>query len=121
MLAIVAVRVLTGGTEARHVDWDLVAACFPGHDPPATIDRARNVLSRNRLQIIKMQQDFQERFLQAYANKQVPSINYADLENYPWPRLIEWANFELEVSTSERAPSLPATREQFDSIFELRE
>lgn len=121
MLAIVVVRVLTGGSEARHVDWDLVAACFPGHDAPSLIDRARNVLNRNRLQIIKMQQDFQYRFLEAYAKDQVPSIDYEDLDHYPWPRLIEWANFQLEVSTSERAPSLPATREQFDGIFELRE
>lgn len=121
MLAIVAVRVLTGGTEARHVDWDLVAACFPGHDASSLIDRARNVLNRNRLQIMKMQNDFQDRFLKAYANDQVPTIDYTDLDSYPWPTLIEWANFQLEVSTSERAPSLPATREQFDDIFALRE
>lgn len=121
MLAIVAVRVLTGGTDARHVDWDLVAACFPGHDASSLIDRARSILRRSRLPIIKMQDDFQESFLEAYENDQVPPINYEDLENYPWPRLIEWANFQLEFSTSERAPSLPATREQFDRIFELRE
>lgn len=121
MLAIVAVRVLTGGTEARHVDWEFVAACFPGHDAPSLIDRARNVLNRNRLQMLKMQSDFQSRFLEAYANDEVPAINYEDLENYPWPTLIEWANFQLEVSTSERAPSLPSTREQFDRIFDLRE
>lgn len=121
MLAIVAVRVLTGGTEARHVDWDLVAACFPGHDASSLIERARNVLNRNRLQIMKMQNDFQDRFLEAYANDQVPSIDYTDLDSYAWPTLIEWANFQLEVSTSERAPSLPATREQFDDIFALRE
>lgn len=121
MLAIVAVRVLTGGTDARHVDWDLVAACFPGHDADALIDRAQSILRRSRLQIIKMQHDFQESFLEAYGNDEVPPINYEDLENYPWPRLIEWANFQLEFSTSERAPSLPATRRQFDKIFELRE
>lgn len=121
MLAIVAVRVLTGGTEARHVDWDLVAACFPGHDAPSLVERARNVLNRNRLQIMKMQNDFQDRFLEAYANDQVPAIDYTNLDSYAWPALIEWANFQLEVSTSERAPSLPATRKQFDDIFALRE
>lgn len=121
MVAIVAVRVLAGGTEGKLCDWDLVAAAFPSEDSNYIQDRAKQVLNRNRLQILKMQRDFQERFIDAYAKDQVPKIDYNHLDKYNWPAVIEWAVIELDVSTSERAPSLPATREQFDSIFELRE
>lgn len=121
MAAIVVVRVLAGGWEARVVDWELVSAAFPSEDPNFIHDRAKSILSRNRLQILKMQRDFQERFLEAYKKGRVPKIDYSNLEKYNWPAVVEWANIELDVTTSERAPSLPATREQFDSIFELRE
>lgn len=121
MVAIVAVRVLAGGAEGKLCDWDLVAAAFPTQNAALVQERAKNVLSRNRLQILKMQRDFQERFLDAYAKNQVPPIDYNHLEQYNWPALIEWANIELDVGPSDRVPSLPATREQFDSIFELRE
>jgi transcription factor C subunit 3 len=121
MAAIVVVRVLAGGWEARVIDWDLVSAAFPSEEPSFIQDRAKSILSRNRLQILKMQRDFQERFLEAYKKNRVPQIDYFNLEKYNWPAIVEWANIELDVTTSERAPSLPATREQFDSIFELRE
>ncbi|KAJ5122371.1 hypothetical protein N7526_009308 [Penicillium atrosanguineum] len=121
MAAIVVVRVLAGGWEARMVDWDLVSAAFPFEDPIFIQDRAKSILSNNRLQILKMQRDFQERFLEAYKKGRVPTIDYSNLEAYNWPAVVEWANIELDVTTSQKAPSLPATREQFDSIFELRE
>ena len=121
MTAIVVVRVLAGGAEGKMVDWPLVARCFPGHDPRFLQDRARNLLNRNRLQIVKMQGDFQERFIEAYASGQVPSIDYNDLDAYDWEGVVEWAQTQLDVPSSEKLPNLPATREQFDSVFELRE
>lgn len=119
--AIVAVRVLAGGAEGKLCDWDLVAAAFPSEDRIYIQEQAKRVLARNRLQIMKMQRDFQDLFIEAYAKDQVPKIDYNHLEQYNWPAVIEWANIELEVSISDKIPSLPATREQFDSIFELRE
>lgn len=121
MTAIVVVRVLAGGMEGRMVDWPLVARCFPDHDPWVLQDRARSLLNRNRLQIVKMQGDFQERFLEAYAHGQVPAIDYTDLEAYDWEGVVEWAQTKLDVPSSEKLPDLPATRAQFDSVFELRE
>ncbi|KAJ5488695.1 hypothetical protein N7539_003585 [Penicillium diatomitis] len=120
MVAIVAVRVLAGGSEAIRIDWDLVSAAFPKHDHVFIQDHARNILSKSRLQMAGMQRDFQERFLKAYAEGKVPPIDYNHLGRYNWPALVEWANIELEFSTSEKAPLLPATRQEFDSIFELR-
>ncbi|KAL4968343.1 putative TFIIIC transcription initiation factor complex subunits Tfc3 [Aspergillus stella-maris] len=121
MTAIVAVRALAGGTDGRQVDWILVGCCFPGQDQNMVIDKGKGILARNRLQIAKMQSDFQERFIEAYANNEVPRIDYTNLEAYDWGAVIEWANAELDVPKLDRPPGLPATREQFDHIFELRE
>jgi transcription factor C subunit 3 len=121
MVALVAVRVLAGGAESRVIDWHLVTLAFPDYEPSFIEGRARQVLNKNRLQMIKMQRDFQDRFLEAYAKDEVPSIDYSDLESYDWPALVEWANVNLDVFTSQQVPELPATREQFDSVFQLRE
>jgi transcription factor C subunit 3 len=120
MIAITAVRVLTGGLDARIVEWNLVTRAFPDHDSAAMEHKARRTLNRNRLQIAKMQRDFQERFLDAYEKDQVPTIDYNDLENYDWPGVVEWASNHLDVPLSQSIPDLPATREQFDALFELR-
>ncbi|GFN12655.1 putative TFIIIC transcription initiation factor complex subunits Tfc3 [Aspergillus tubingensis] len=119
--AIVAVRSLAGGSDARLVDWSLLCCCFPDLDPAFVIHRARGILGKYRLQIAKLQGDFQERFIEAYANNEVPPIDYDNLEGYDWKGVIEWANTKLDAPKSEKLPDLPATREQFDSVFELRE
>ncbi|CAG8252973.1 unnamed protein product [Penicillium salamii] len=121
MVAIVAVRVLAGGADSRVIDWQLVSRSFPDQDAAFIDSRARQILNKNRLQMTKMQRDFQERFLEAYANDEVPRIDYFDLEGYDWPAIVKWANTRLDFSPSEQVPDLPATREQFDSVFELRE
>ncbi|KAL4944196.1 hypothetical protein BDV06DRAFT_188070 [Aspergillus oleicola] len=121
MTAIVAVRALAGGSDGRMVDWVLVACCFPGQDQNMVIEKGKGILARNRLQIAKMQSDFQERFVEAYIRNEVPPIDYDDLETYDWSAVIRWANTKLDVPKLDRTPDLPATKEQFDDIFELRE
>ncbi|KAJ6021085.1 hypothetical protein N7540_006589 [Penicillium herquei] len=121
MVAIVAVRTLAGGNDGKSVDWDLVPLAFPNNDPEVVIQYGKSILARNRMEILKMQYDFQERYLLAYEKDQVPPIDYENLPGYNWPAVVEWASIELEFSTSEKAPTLPATREQFDNMFELRE
>jgi transcription factor C subunit 3 len=121
LTAIVVVRALAGGYEGKIVDWQLVCQSFPNQDPKMIQERGKNILSRNRLQVAKMQSDFQERFIVAYANGLVPPINYDDLEGYDWERVVDWAQAELDIPKSEKLPDLPATKNQFDSVFELRE
>lgn len=121
MTAIAVVRTLAGGFEGRLIDWNLIPKGFPNHDPKMIQDRARSLLSKNRLQIAKMQSDFQERFIEAYAKDEVPRIDYGDLEGYDWEGVIAWAHSNLDAPSSQKLPDLPATREQFDSLFAVRE
>lgn len=119
--SIVAVRVLAGGLEAKNVDWPLVAKCFPKHEGQFIHERGKSILSRNRLQVAKMQSDFQERFIEAYATDKVPRIDYDNLDGYDWEGVVDWAQAQLDIPSTEKLPNLPATKAQFDSVFELRE
>ncbi|EEQ84454.2 uncharacterized protein BDCG_01259 [Blastomyces dermatitidis ER-3] len=119
-VAIVVVRTLAGGLEGKMVDWQLVTLAFPDHDPKLIRDRGKAILSRNRLQMSKMQSDFQERFAEAYEKDQVPRIDYGDLPSYDWQWIVDWANKQLEGPGSDNLPSLPATRQQFNSLFDVR-
>ncbi|KAK1139809.1 hypothetical protein N8T08_011128 [Aspergillus melleus] len=121
MTAIVVIRTLASGSDARLIDWNLLSHCFPDQDPVYIQDRAKVILNRMRLPIAKMQNDFQELYLDAYEHGRVPPINYDDLENYDWEWIVDWATEQLEVPRPEKLPYLPATREQFDSLFEIRE
>lgn len=122
MISIAVVRGLAGGVDGRWIDWGVMSKIFPEHEPGFMHDRAKHVLNKNRLQIAKMQSDFQERFIAAYEKDQVPRIDYDNLEGYDWNRVISWATAQLDVPTpSGKMPDLPATREQFDGLFELRE
>lgn len=121
MTAIAVIRTLAGGFEGRVIDWALLPRAFPTHDPRAIQDRGRALLSRNRLQLAKMQSDFQERFIEAYTRDEVPRIDYENLERYDWEGVVDWAHTHLDAPSSQKLPDLPATREQFDSLFELRE
>ncbi|EEH35572.2 hypothetical protein PAAG_06619 [Paracoccidioides lutzii Pb01] len=120
-VAIVVVRVLAGGMEGKMIDWQLVTLAFPNHDPKFIRDRGKAILSRNRLQMSKMQGDFQDRFAEAYERDQVPPIDYGDLTSYDWQWIVDWACTQLEGPRTDTLPSLPATRQQFDSLFDIRQ
>ncbi|PGH10509.1 hypothetical protein AJ79_05437 [Helicocarpus griseus UAMH5409] len=119
-VAVVVVKALAGGLEGKLIDWELVTLGFPNHDPKFIRDIGKAILPKYRLQMQKMQSDFQDRFAEAYERDQVPPIDYNDLTLYDWPWIVEWANHQLEGPRSDSLPSLPATRQQFNSLFDLR-
>ncbi|KAF3483290.1 uncharacterized protein GIQ15_02614 [Arthroderma uncinatum] len=121
MVAMVVVRTLAGGLEGRMVEWALIAPLFPEYTPKFVHDRGRTLTGKHRLQLIKMQSDFQEKFADAYEKGEVPPINFDNLESYDWEWIVEWASMNLEEPSMGRLPNLPASRSQFDTLFEIRE
>jgi transcription factor C subunit 3 len=120
MFAITVVRVLAGGFDGKSIDWPIIGLIFPGYPIKVIAERGRTVLNRHRHMLAKMQLDFQERFADAYERDEVPPIDYDNLESYDWQGIIKWAEEQLDKPRVERTPSLPATRAQFDTVFELR-
>ena len=96
MVAVCAIRVLTGGLN-RTVDWALVARVFdPKFGEGTVLNCWRNIIRASRYQMEKMQADFQELFIQAYEKDEIPTIDFDDLENYDWNKLVDWAQERLE-------------------------
>ena len=120
VVAVVVVRTLAGGQEGKHVDWPIVFSLFPDLPPEMVHSRAKGLISRHRLQMSKMQIDFQELFVEAYEKDQVPRIDYKNLKGYDWATVVDWAEDQLQAPKPEQIPDLPATRAQFDSLFDIR-
>ncbi|KAH7318777.1 hypothetical protein B0I35DRAFT_252402 [Stachybotrys elegans] len=89
MAAFVAVRVLLGGTD-KSIDWGLLLHIFPD----MTIADLRrswvHIRKQKGPQISSLTREFQDKFLVAYENDEIPVIDYEDIMNYDWARLIEW-------------------------------
>ncbi|KAI9793918.1 MAG: RNA polymerase III transcription initiation factor complex subunit [Peltula sp. TS41687] len=119
LTAVTVIRTLTGGID-RNIDWVIVARFFPAYDH-AVLKRSWGVISGSyKVQLEKLQSDFQKAFLTAYAAGNVPSIDYESLRNYDWERVVNWALKNLEIPDSKSLPELPTSREEFEQLFEIQ-
>lgn len=120
LVAVTVVRTLVGGVD-RNIDWVLVSRLFePKYTQFYIQKRWSHVLHRYRLQVDRIQVEFQNHFAKAYEDGRVPPINYDDIESYDWKWLVDWTMETIETS-KDKLPYLPARRLEFDGFFELQE
>ncbi|KAI9834287.1 MAG: RNA polymerase III transcription initiation factor complex subunit [Phylliscum demangeonii] len=117
---ITVVRTLTGGLD-RCVDWVIVAKLFPDFNA-VFLNRAWSpIWAQLKSELEKLQYEFQEAFLKAYAAGVVPPIDYDNLLEYDWRKVVKWALKTLHLPGSEGVPNLPPTREQLEEEFIIKE
>ena len=120
MTAVVVIRILTGGLEGN-VDWNLVARLFQStHSAKFVHNRWASLRIKYRLQIDKMQADFQDLYARAYEDNLVPPLDFENIESYDWAWLVDWTQKHLGFESSQSLPDLPASRAQLDHLFDLR-
>ena len=121
LVVVTTVRTLLGGLD-RHVDWGRVQKLFR-EDLEATFLRKlwASLYRQYRLQINKLQKDFETSFLRAYADADIPPFNFEQPDEYDWEWLISWTESNLDVPTRELVPELPADRRSFDDGFEIED
>lgn len=120
LVAVTVVRTLVGGID-RNIDWVLVSRLFePKYTQFYIQKRWSHVLHRYRLQVDRIQVEFQNHFAKAYEDGSVPPIDYDDIESYDWGWLVDWTMETIETS-KDKLPYLPARRLEFDGFFELQE
>ncbi|KAI1425917.1 hypothetical protein F5Y12DRAFT_326549 [Xylaria sp. FL1777] len=106
LAACVVFRTLLGGLD-RNLDIGLLLKHFPGMSLSA-IKKFWPRVSRERKSYVQaLTVKFQSAFLKAYENGKLPALDYDDVENYDWPRLILWAT---QLETHEEV-DLPESRE----------
>ncbi|KAI9731012.1 MAG: hypothetical protein M1834_005473 [Cirrosporium novae-zelandiae] len=120
MTAVVVIRSVIGGLE-RTVDWPLVASLFDKYDVDFIHDIWRRVSQSSRTLVDKMQRTFEELFIQAYENGDVPPINFNKLTEYDWNGLVDWAYTRLPNPRPDKVLALPATKKEFKRQYEIKE
>ncbi|KAI0443955.1 hypothetical protein F4803DRAFT_513450 [Xylaria telfairii] len=106
LAACVVFRTLLGGLD-RNLDLGLLLKHFPGMSLSA-IRKFWPRISRERKSYVQaLTSKFQSAFLAAYESGKLPQLDYDDIENYDWPRLILWAT---QLETHEEV-DLPGSRE----------
>ncbi|KAI0966694.1 hypothetical protein F4678DRAFT_271285 [Xylaria arbuscula] len=104
--ACVVFRTLLGGLD-RNLDIGLLLKHFPGMSLSA-IKRFWPRVSRERKTYVQaLTAKFQSAFLKAYESGELPPLNYDDVENYDWSRVILWTT---QLETHEEV-DLPESRE----------
>ncbi|GAP93155.1 putative tfiiic transcription initiation factor complex subunits tfc3 protein [Rosellinia necatrix] len=104
--ACVVFRTLLGGLD-RNLDIGLLLKHFPGMSLSA-IKKFWPRISRERKSYVQaLTAKFQSAFLSAYESGELPQLDYDDIENYDWPRLILWTT---QLETHEDV-DLPQSRE----------
>ncbi|KAI0100742.1 hypothetical protein GGR51DRAFT_575227 [Nemania sp. FL0031] len=102
--ACVAFRTLLGGLD-RNLDIGLLLRYFPGMSLSA-LKKFWPRISRERKSYVQaLTAKFQSEFLEAYESGKLPPLDYDDIENYDWSRLILWAT-QLETHEDVDLPKL---------------
>ncbi|KAI1753629.1 hypothetical protein F4782DRAFT_497086 [Xylaria castorea] len=106
LAACVVFRTLLGGLD-RNLDLGLLLKHFPGMSLSA-IRKFWPRISRERKSYVQaLTAKFQSAFLVAYESGKLPPLDYDNIENYDWPRLILWAT---QLETHEEV-DLPESRQ----------
>ncbi|TRX89542.1 hypothetical protein FHL15_009586 [Xylaria flabelliformis] len=105
LAACVVFRTLLGGLD-RNLDLGLLLKHFPGMSLSA-IRKFWPRISRERKSYVQaLTAKFQSAFLIAYESGKLPPLDYDNIENYDWPRLILWTT---QLETHEEV-DLPESR-----------
>jgi len=108
--ACVVFRTLLGGLD-RNLDIGLLLKHFPGMSLSA-LKKFWPRISRERKSYVQaLTAKFQSEFLVAYGNGELPPLNYDDIENYDWPKVILWAT-KLETHEDVDLPESQAALHQ---------
>jgi hypothetical protein len=119
MVAVVAISTLTGGLD-KQVDWVLVSRLLPDF-PINYVTKRWTLLKQTHTELIeKLGPDFQEFFLEAYEDGDVPAIDYDHLLDYDWNNLVDMVLQRLKINPIKATTySLPNYRSSLHQMFSV--
>ena len=106
LAACVVFRTLLGGLD-RNLDIGLLLKHFPGMSLSALKKFWPRVSRERKSYVQALTAKFHSGFLKAYESGKLPPLDYDNIENYDWPRLILWTT---QLETHEEV-DLPESRE----------
>ncbi|KKY26991.1 putative tfiiic transcription initiation factor complex subunits tfc3 [Phaeomoniella chlamydospora] len=118
LITFVVMRVLVGGVE-KLIDFSLVNMVFPDETEQFLKDRWRTMRNKYRHLMRRYTEDFQDHYLRAYENDEVPAIDYDDLPGNDWDAIVEWAMTVMEKPMQHDVEDLPDSRKDLDYSRQL--
>ena len=117
-MAFVVVKTLLGGLGGV-MDWGILMRLFPNMSV-SQLRRFWTTAKKDRQStILALTDKFRKAFIKAYAEGELPSLDFDHAEDYDWKLVIEWA-CDLEKIT-DPSVCLPATREALDARYHISE
>ena len=126
LVAIVVVRTLTGGID-QFVDWIIVQTLFPEYSLNYLDKVWRNVVRYKEKEelIDELGIDFQDAYLVAYKHGTVDKLDYDNLLQHDWSKLVMWTMKTLDTSFAPKMHKLTAKRsdmsEEYYSAVNVRD
>ena len=112
--AFIATRALLGGVD-KLIDWGLLAELFSS----LTLHQLRKFWHRIRrsekARITTATQNFQTKIISAFHSGQLPMIDFDNIRNYDWNRLLDWTM----LITMPKEQDISVTRTSLDQNFHL--
>lgn len=124
VLAVVVVRTLCGGIQ-QIPNWGIVHQIFHYRFKPNYCrNRWSFIRGKHAGTADRLQAKFQDVYLRAYEQGEVPEIDYMEPEKYDWSSIVDWAAARLEQENIEVAnselPALPRDRRALENSFEVK-
>lgn len=124
IIAVVVVRSLTGGLE-QHTNWHFVHQIFHyKFGPDYCRQRWGQLKGKLGATAEHLQFEFQQLYLEAYDQGEVPEVDFAELQSYDWLAVVDWAEVRLDPSKlstpTNELPDLPADRQDLDNQFDVK-
>ncbi|RDW94981.1 hypothetical protein BP5796_00744 [Coleophoma crateriformis] len=118
LVATVVQRTVTGGLD-QTIDWVLVGRQFPDFSMNHLKRKWEELSKHQKALVEKVGRAFQEPFLIAYENGDIPPIDYDNLPAYDWKSLTDWTiknvDFTIEIQTKD----LPSSREMLNHKYDM--
>lgn len=120
LFAVIAIRSLAGGP-SQTTHWAIINSLFenyPNFDPTSFRKRWAIMLQYHKEIVDRVEAAFQNAFLAAYDNNEVPRLDNEHPENYDWNFIVKWARDNVMIDS--RDLHLPAGREEFEKTFVIQ-
>ena len=96
LIAVIIVRTIFGNID-RKINWNLVQKAMPQHQPVVFQRRWPRVRDVHKTHLKRLQSEFEEMYLEAYAQGKLPPINTHDPMSFDLAYHIKWFRDNLEL------------------------
>lgn len=118
LMAVTVLRTLFGGGE-RRLHWGVIQKALP-HTTALILQKGwPRVRDAQKRHLKRLQAEFEEMYLEAYAKGELPVVNLSDVWSFDLPYHVNWFRSHLRLPDVDGFPELASKREVFESLYDI--